>query len=84
MAIHLELNERLEQIIKNALASGRYRDANEVVGTALFRLIQEDENEQKQIALHKALQEGIDSGFSEKDPFDELLAELRRPEAEVA
>ncbi len=41
-------------------------DVDEVVGTALLRLLHDDEQEQKQMALNKALQEGIASGFSEK------------------
>jgi len=81
MAIQLELTEHLEEIVNTALQSGRYRDAEQLVGTALLRLEQDEVYEKKMSTLRKAVDDGFASGVAEDGVFDRVNESLRRKSA---
>jgi antitoxin ParD1/3/4 len=66
------LNRHFDNFIKEAIASGRYKSASEVVRTAL-RLLETEEQKIKN--LRKALDNGEESGF-----FDDFNPELHLQE----
>ena len=55
----ISLGTHFESFIENSVNDGRFNNASEVVRAGL-RLLEEEEN--KLIALRKAIHEGIDSG----------------------
>jgi len=59
------LGEYFEGFVRNSISHGRYKNASEVIRAGL-RLLEEEEN--KAIALKRAIQEGVDSGIA--DGFD--------------
>ncbi len=69
------LGNHFEDFIKTAISSGRYNSASEVIRTAL-RLLEIEE--QKTIALRKALEIGENSMLHEDFNPKEHLQELHR------
>jgi antitoxin ParD1/3/4 len=68
----ITLGSYFDQFIQNLLREGRYKNASEVVRAGL-RLLEEEE--QKIIALRRAIDEGINSGLVENfDPKEHLEA----------
>lgn len=60
----ISLGTHFESFIENSVNDGRFNNASEVVRAGL-RLLEEEEN--KLIALRKAIHEGIDSGRAVED-----------------
>jgi len=56
----ISLGNHFEGFIENTLSNGRFHNASEVVRAGL-RLLEDEEN--RIMALRKALQDGIDSGI---------------------
>ncbi|QIM62688.1 antitoxin [Pasteurellaceae bacterium Orientalotternb1] len=67
------LGEPLNNFVQEMVASGRYGSTSEVVRSAL-RLLKE--KEQQLMQLRKAIDEGFESGVSDKS-FDEIIVEAR-------
>jgi antitoxin ParD1/3/4 len=68
----ITLGSYFDQFIQSILREGRYKNASEVVRAGL-RLLEEEE--QKIIALRRAIDEGINSGLVENfDPKEHLKA----------
>jgi antitoxin ParD1/3/4 len=66
----ITLGSYFDQFIQGILREGRYKNASEVVRAGL-RLLEEEE--QKIIALHHAIDEGVNSGLAEDfDPEEHL------------
>ena len=70
----ISLGNHFESFIENSISKGRYTNASEVVRAGL-RLLEEEE--EKVIALRKAIQEGIDSGIAENFDSKKFLQELK-------
>jgi antitoxin ParD1/3/4 len=71
----ISLGNHLESFIENSVNDGRFNNASEVVRAGL-RLLEDEEN--KIIALRKAINDGIDSGravyFDAKKNLEALKA----------
>ena len=70
----VSLGHYFESFIHQSISEGRYKNASEVIRAGL-RLLEEDEN--KAIALKKAIQTGIDSGIADKFNPQKHLSELK-------
>jgi antitoxin ParD1/3/4 len=57
----ISLGNHFESFIEHTINDGRFTNASEVIRAGL-RLLEEEEN--RVIALRKAIQEGIDSGIA--------------------
>lgn len=57
----VSLGNYFDQFVQNSINEGRFKNVSEVIRAGL-RLLEEEEN--KVIALKKAIQEGIDSGIA--------------------
>jgi antitoxin ParD1/3/4 len=77
------IGDHYEAFAKKLVASGRYASVSEVLRDGL-RLMEEREalREWKLNELKKAIQEGIDSGFSEYTDSEDIKSEGRRILAE--
>ena len=71
----ISLGSHFENFISDALSSGRYNSASDVVEAAL-RLL--EEQEVKALALINALKEGEQSGFATDFNSDEFLMKLNK------
>jgi len=58
----ISLGNHFESFVESSVSKGRFQNASEVIRAGL-RLLEEEES--KVIALKKAIQEGIDSGWVE-------------------
>ena len=56
----VSLGDYFENFVDTRITEGRYKNASEVIRAGL-RLLEDEEN--KILALRKALQDGVDSGF---------------------
>ncbi len=70
----ISLGTYFENFIQNRLNSGRYKNTSEIIRAGL-RLLKEEEN--KVIALRKAIQEGIESGIANNFNPELHLKELK-------
>lgn len=70
----ISLGNHFESFIEHAINGGRFNNASEVVRAGL-RLLEEEEN--KVIALRKAIQEGIDSGIAKDFDPKKFLETLK-------
>jgi len=70
----ISLGNHFEDFIENSIGQGRYNNASEVVRAGL-RLLEDEEN--KVMALKKALQEGMDSGIAEDFEPEAFIAFLK-------
>lgn len=70
----VSLGSYFDQFVSNQVATGRYKNVSEVVRAGL-RLLENEEN--KAIALKKAIQEGLDSPSVEDFDFDHNLKKLK-------
>lgn len=68
------LGNHFDLFVQNSISRGRFKNASEVVRAGL-RLLEEEEN--KVIALKKAIQEGLNSSRVEDFDFDKHLEELK-------
>jgi antitoxin ParD1/3/4 len=70
----VSLGNYFDEFVQTQVAEGRYKNVSEVIRAGL-RLLEHEEN--KVIALRKAIQEGIDSGIAHDFDFDENLQKLK-------
>ena len=74
----VSLGNYFESFVDNTVSQGRFKNASEVIRAGL-RLLEEEEN--KIVALKKAINEGIESGFVEnfnpKEHLELLKAKKR-------
>lgn len=70
----ISLGNHFENFIESSISKGRFSNASEVVRAGL-RLLEEEE--EKIVALRKAIQEGIDSGIAENFDPKQFLKELK-------
>ena len=70
----ISLGDHFESFIDNRVSTGRFKNASEVVRAGL-RLLEEEEN--KIIALKKAIDEGIKSGVVKNFNAEKHLAKLK-------
>jgi antitoxin ParD1/3/4 len=66
----VSLGNYFEEFVDNTISEGRFKNASEVIRAGL-RLLEEEEN--KIVALKKAISEGIESGIAHNfDPKQHL------------
>lgn len=70
----ISIGNYFDGFIKSKIASGRYKNASEVVRAGL-RLLEEEEN--KIMALREAIQEGIESGIANDFNPESHLSKLK-------
>ena len=70
----ISLGNHFESFIEHTISDGRFTNASEVIRAGL-RLLEEEEN--RVIALRKAIQEGIDSGIAKDFEPKEFLESLK-------
>ena len=70
----ISLGNHFESFIENTISDGRFTSASEVIGAGL-RLLEEEEN--RVIALRKAIQDGIDSGIAKDFEPKKFLETLK-------
>ena len=74
----VSLGNYFDQFVSSQVSAGRYKNVSEVIRAGL-RLLEDEES--KNVALRKAIQEGIDSGiahdFDPKKHLQELKARKR-------
>ncbi len=70
----ITLGNYFDTFVQDSIVRGRYKNVSEVVRAGL-RLLEEEEN--KVIALKKAIQEGLDSPRVENFDFDKHLEKLK-------
>ncbi len=74
---NVNLTPELDKFILDAVATGRYENASEVVRTALRIMEREEQEYQAKLsALRSMLQAGLDSGVAKGDIFDAVLEEF--------
>jgi antitoxin ParD1/3/4 len=71
--MNISIPEKLKGWAESRVAEGRYSSTSDYVRDLVRR---DQENEEKLRRLQAAIDEGLASGVSERDPFD-YLAELR-------
>ncbi|MFN7676346.1 type II toxin-antitoxin system ParD family antitoxin [Flavobacterium sp.] len=76
----VSLGNYFENFVDSRVSEGRFKNASEVIRAGL-RLLEEDEEESKIIALKKAISEGVESGtvedFDPKKHLESLKAKKR-------
>ena len=70
----ISLGNHFERFIEQTISDGRFTNASEVIRAAL-RLLEEEEN--RVVALRKAIQEGIDSGIAKDFKPKKFLESLK-------
>ena len=70
----ISLGDYFENFVQHSISEGRFKNASEVVRAGL-RLLEEEEN--KVLALKKAIQDGMNSPRVEDFNFDEHLSNLK-------
>ncbi len=70
----VSLGNYFENFVDNSVSEGRFKNASEVIRAGL-RLLEEEEN--KIIALKKAINEGIESGIAENFNPEQHLESLK-------
>jgi len=70
----VSLGNYFENFLDNSVSEGRFKNASEVIRAGL-RLLEEEEN--KIIALKKAINEGIESGIAENFNPEQHLESLK-------
>ncbi len=70
----ISLGNHFESFIEGSVNNGRFNNASEVIRAGL-RLLEDEEN--KIVALRKALQEGIDSGIVKDFDSKKFLESLK-------
>lgn len=75
----ISLGDHFENFVDNSVATGRFKNASEVIRAGL-RLLEEEEN--KAMALRTAIEEGLASGvaknFDPKKHLEKLKAAKRK------
>jgi antitoxin ParD1/3/4 len=70
----ISLGNHFESFIEHTISDGRFTNASEVIRAGL-RLLEEEEN--RVIALRKAIQEGIESGLAKDFESKKFLESLK-------
>ena len=70
----ISLGNHFESFIESTVSKGRFSNASEVIRAGL-RLLEEEEN--RVIALRKAIEEGIDSGIAKDFEPKKFLESLK-------
>jgi len=70
---HVELTCELDEFVAAKIASGRYKDASQMVREALQF---QKEDEARMAALKQAIEEGDASGIAEGDVFQQVLDDM--------
>ena len=70
----VSLGNYFEEFVDNTISEGRFKNASEVIRAGL-RLLEEEEN--RVIAMRKAIQEGIDSGIAKDFEPKKFLESLK-------
>lgn len=70
----ISLGNYFENFVQNSISEGRFKNASEVIRAGL-RLLEEEEN--KVIALKKAIHDGLNSPRVENFDFDKHLTNLK-------
>ncbi|HSN09852.1 MAG TPA: type II toxin-antitoxin system ParD family antitoxin [Hanamia sp.] len=70
----VSLGNYFEDFVDSKVSEGRYKNASEVIRAGL-RLLEEEEN--RTVALKRAIQEGMDSGIAENFNPVKHLQELK-------
>jgi putative addiction module CopG family antidote len=69
--VNVALSLQLEKAVKEKIASGKYRSAEELVTKAVSRLIEEEDAPSRELSwLEKELQDGLDSATREMTEAD--------------
>ena len=79
--MNVAIPQQLEQAVKEKIASGKYRSAEELVSEAVSRLIAEESAGQRDLSsLEKELQAGLDSPSREatESNWEELRQRIER------
>ena len=71
----VSLGNYFDDFVQDSISKGRYKNVSEVIRAGL-RLLEEEEN--KTLALKKAIQEGLESSKVAHFDFDQHLANLKR------
>jgi antitoxin ParD1/3/4 len=71
----ISLGNHFESFIEHTISDGRFTNASEVIRAGLRLLEEEEEN--RVIALRKAIQEGIDSGIAKDFEPEKFLESLK-------
>lgn len=74
MRTHLSLGSYFENFVQQSISEGRFKNASEVIRAGL-RLLEEEEN--KVMALKKAVHDGLNSPRVESFDFDKHLTDLK-------
>ena len=81
------LSTDLQQFIASQVASGAFRDQNELLAEAVRALRMRQEKAEKRVALLNDLESGIqslDRGLGEPTSAKQILAERRSPQHRIA
>jgi antitoxin ParD1/3/4 len=70
----ISLGDHFEHFVDNRVSTGRFKNASEVVRAGL-RLLEEEEN--KIIALKRAIEDGIESGLAKNFDAKKHLQKLK-------
>ncbi len=70
----ISLGSYFDEFVQSRIREGRFKNISEVIRAGL-RLLEEEEN--KRIALKKAIKEGIDSGIAQDFDYKTLLENLK-------
>ena len=75
----ISLGNHFESFIEHTIKDGRFNNASEVVraGLRLLEEVEEEEEENRAIALRNAIQEGIDSGIAKDFEPKKFLESLK-------
>ena len=69
--VNVVIPQQLERAVKEKIASGKYRSAEELISKAVSRLIEEEEAAPRDLSwLEKVLQAGLDSPTREMTEAD--------------
>ncbi|AZU03692.1 antitoxin protein ParD-4 [Glycocaulis alkaliphilus] len=71
--MNISLPDALKSVVDSQVGSGQYASASDYVRDLIRR---DEENRRKRAEFERLIQEGIDSGVSEKS-FDEVMADAR-------
>jgi antitoxin ParD1/3/4 len=82
---NVSLTEELDSYVEQAIQSGHYDNASEVIRAAIRALRQSELEDQARVeALRTAIQQGFDSGVYEGDVISEMRALIRQRAEENA
>lgn len=76
---NINLTPEMDQFVEEKIRSGQYGNASEVLRAGLRALEQDEREDQAKIeALRTAIDIGDASGIAKDDPFERVLAKLKK------